>query len=524
MNRYLGRKKVVKRGEALVIALAGMVLGFLFIHFDAFTKYSKFVDKAAYEQLDELLFVIFFGGFAALVIAIRRTADMAREVRRREEAERKALKLARLDPLTGLPNRRVLGELLVRAVQEAARHDRDCAVLLIDLDHFKSVNDLHGHHIGDALLVEVSNRLRELASDTAHIARLGGDEFACWLSYERGNDAPGHLAMRIIRSLGRRYVIEGRTLEVSATIGIARSPRNSGDPATLLRAADIAMYHAKREQRGTFEYFRTEMDEKLQARAMLERDLRHAVAEGHIIPYFQPIYSLVEDRIIGFEALARWFHPERGLVSPVEFIPVAEDIGLMHDLTQHILTQSCIVAQTWPDGISFSVNVPPAQLLAGWFPAHTLATLTATGVAPSRLIIEVTENAFIEDADFASGIFESLHNAGIRVALDDFGKGYSSLTHLRQLRFDHLKIDSSFIRSIDTTESRQIIKAVIGLGGAMGMSVTAEGVEDEAVAHALGSLGCTHAQGYLFGKPVPASMTLPMLQPRASLRSEAVGG
>ncbi|MBC9032250.1 EAL domain-containing protein [Sphingomonas sp. JC676] len=244
---------------------------------------------------------------------------------------------------------------------------------------------------------------------------------------------------------------------------------------------------------------------------MLETELRDAIARGDVTPYFQPVISLADQRIVGFEALARWHHPTRGTIPPDEFIPIAEDLGLIDALTHRILRQGCIAARDWHGDTSLSINISPVQLKDTWLAARLLAILQETGFPPQRLIVEVTENAIIEDIEQVAVVFASLQNVGIRIALDDFGKGYSSLSHLRQLKFDHLKIDSSFVRSMDTAESCKIVSAVAGLGKALGMPVTAEGVESEEVADALRALGCEQAQGFLFGRPAPAIEAAHML-------------
>ncbi len=321
---------------------------------------------------------------------------------------------------------------------------------------------------------------------------------------ELDGDAPTRIASSLQRRLSEPLKTNGVTVEVGATIGIALCPSDGTDSETLLRCADVAMYEAKRHRRGTFRFFHAEMDSRLRERADLEVELRGAIADGHVLPYFQPVMSLCRSRIAGFEALARWEHPTRGLIPPDVFIPVVEDLGLIWQLTENILRASCIAARDWPADVTLSINIAPVQLKDDWLAARILAVLTEYNFPPSRLIVEVTENAIIDDIDEAAEVFASLQNAGIRIALDDFGKGYSSLSHLRQLRFNHLKIDSSFVRSMDSAESQKIVSAVSGLGKALGMPVTAEGVETIDVADALRALGCEQAQGYLFGAAVPA--------------------
>jgi len=452
-----------------------------------------------------------FAGFASIVLLFRRARDLRREIGRREASEEHATRLARHDPLTGLPNRRVLAEDLDTAIAAVRDCSAECAVFLIDLDLFKPINDVHGHVAGDAVLIEVAARIRAIVGNSGTVARMGGDEFACVISYETGCDLPARLAAQILRGLNEAILVEGVRMQIGSTIGIARAPHDGVTAIELLHGADLAMYKGKREGRGVYHFFDEEMDIQLRQRAALEDDLRLAVSAGEIIPHFQPVMNLQDNRILGFEALARWSHPTKGPIPPDIFIPIAEDLGIIDTITYAMLRASCAAARDWPASLSLSVNVSPLQLKDPWLASRLLAILTEAGIAPGRLIVEVTENAVIDDMIKAQEIFSSLQNAGVRLALDDFGKGYSSLYHLRQLRFDQLKIDRSFVHSMESPESATIVGAVAGLGKSLGMPVTAEGVETMAEADALRALGCEHAQGFLFGKPLNAADTLAFL-------------
>lgn len=503
MRNYLGRGTVIKPIEAGIIIAAAIALGVIFNRLDAFDKMVAFLELHEDWELDEYFFVLFFAGMGALFVAVRRGRELASEMHHREAAEKRALTLARHDPLTGLANRRVLHEELPALMDGARAAGRQCAVFVIDLDHFKPVNDVHGHETGDGVLIEVAARLNRACPDGL-TARVGGDEFVAVLTHEAGTDTPARAATQVVRMLSETYEIGGRKLELGATLGIARAPIDSTNAEELLRSADVAMYEGKRAGKGTYRFFHAEMDERLRARATLEADLRAAIEAGQVTPYFQPVISLADNRIIGFEALARWHHPTKGMIQPDDFIAVAEDIGLIDALSNRILREGCIAARAWHPDTTLSINISPMQLKDPWLSARLLGILSEMGFPPSRLIVEVTENAIIDDIELAAEVFGSLQNAGIRIALDDFGKGYSSLSHLRQLKFNHLKIDSSFVRSMDTIESQQIVAAVAGLGKALGMPVTAEGVETEAAAATLRALGCEQAQGYLFGKATSA--------------------
>lgn len=504
---YFGKSKFIQRREAAVILAGALLFCLLFITQDFFDEFVEFAAEHEEWELDELVAVVIFAALASVVLLYRRAREMRGEIERREHAEERANELARHDPLTGLPNRRRFNEELRTALDEVANSGNECAVFLVDLDQFKAVNDLHGHAIGDSLLVEIAERLRGVCEGNMRIARLGGDEFAAVLTYPASADLAARMAGRMIRAFRKPLHVEGVRIDANATVGVARCPTDATQASDLLRAADIAMYEGKRAGRGIYRFFHAEMDVRLRERAALEAELRHALEAGQVQAYFQPVITLGDERITGFEALARWNHPTRGLIGPDIFIPIAEDLSLIDELTYRILREGCRASQKWPPYTSLSINISPSQLKASWLPARLLAVLAETGFAPGRLIVEVTENAIIDDLAQAAEVFSSLQNAGVRIALDDFGKGYSSLYHLRQLRFDHLKIDSSFVLSMDSPESEKIVRAVAGLGKSLGMPVTAEGVETEKAANALRDFGCEQAQGFLFGAPVPAAET-----------------
>ena len=512
MDRYIGRSRIIHQGEAYVISAFALGLAWLFVHFDAFDRLAHFVEDHESWQLDEFISVVCVVGVASLTLLFRRANEMKREIALRHDAEATARELARHDPLTGLPNRRQFSEELKDLLTSVATGGDECAVFLIDLDRFKAVNDAHGHGVGDALLIQVADRLKGVCNDGTSIARLGGDEFVCILRYRAGTEAPARLAAQIVRALGTPFDINGLSIEANATIGVARCPIDATNAVDLLRAADIAMYEGKRNGKGVYRFFHAEMDARLRERAVLEADLRQAIELGEIKPYFQPIICLDGERITGFEALARWQHPIRGLLAPDAFIAVAEDLGIIDLLTYRILRESCGAARAWPPHTSLSVNISPMQLKDPWLTSRILAILAETGFAPGRLIVEVTEKAIIDDIALAADVFTSLQNAGVRIALDDFGMGYSSLCHLRQLRFDHLKIDSSFVLSMESAESEKIVRAITGLGRSLGMTVTAEGVETSMSMEALRDCGCEQAQGYLLGRPLAAHETALMLE------------
>jgi diguanylate cyclase (GGDEF)-like protein len=513
---YFGQSRLIQQGEARIVLLIAVILAGLFLQIDAFDLFADYVAQHEEWQLDEFASVVFVGSFASIVLLFRRSHEMKREIERREEAEAEANDLARHDPLTGLANRRRFTEELAATLAGVRNSIYECAVFLIDLDRFKTVNDIHGHAVGDTLLVEVAARLKAICSADTSIARLGGDEFVCILRYRAGTETAARLAGKIVRTLGEPFVFGGVQLDAKATVGIARCPIDATAPAELLRAADVAMYEGKASGKGVYRFYHAEMDARLRERAALESDLRDAIEHGQIKPFYQPIFTLEGNSISGFEALARWEHPTRGMIMPDAFIPVAEDLGIIDLLTYRILKQSCLASRDWPLHTSLSVNISPMQLRDPWLSSRILAILAETHFPPGRLIIEVTEKAIIDDMTGAAEVFSSLQNAGIRIALDDFGMGYSSLHHLRQLRFDHLKIDSSFVLSMESAESEKIVRAITGLGKSLGMTVTTEGVETSMSMDALRDCGCEQAQGYLLGAPVSAAETAILFEPRAA--------
>lgn len=418
----------------------------------------------------------------------------------KERAHALAEYLAQHDPLTGLPNRRLLSETLARVIDERAAQDEVQAIFLIDLDRFKPVNDLYGHATGDCVLREVATRLQHAMCEGEMAARLGGDEFAAVLR-AASVDRMLARARSLVVSLNQPVVVDLNYLDVGATIGVALSPAHGKTPEELLRAADLAMYQAKRDRRGSFRMFEDSLEEALRSKAHLVADLRKAIDAGDVAPFYQPLMCLAKGELIGFEILARWTHAERGFVPPDVFIPAAEDAGLIGELTYQLLRRVCRETLNWPPHLSLALNISPTQLDDPALPQRILSILVQENFPPSRLEIEVTENALIRDIEKAKTILEAIRSVGIHVVLDDFGTGYSSLYHLRKLRFDKIKIDRSYVQSVfDDPESAKIVDAIIGLGKSLGLPTTAEGIEDQEHLARFVELGCEFGQGYHFGK------------------------
>ncbi|WLA62767.1 bifunctional diguanylate cyclase/phosphodiesterase [Bradyrhizobium diazoefficiens] len=436
------------------------------------------------------------------------------------EAQAKISHMARHDALTGLPNRVLFHEQLEQGLRRTGSGDQ-LAVLCLDLDHFKDINDSLGHPIGDALLKEVGRRLKATVGESDTVARLGGDEFAV-VQIGRSEEAVARcLAGRLVEVISAPYEIDDHQIVIGVSIGISLSPQDGSNADELLKNADLALYRAKADGRGTYRFFETGMDARAQARRLLEMDLRAALQRDEFQPYYQPIRDVASGRVVVFEALLRWNHPQRGLIAPINFIPLAEETGLIVQLGEFVLRSACTDAATWPDDVDVAVNLSPVQFRNPNLIASVTAALTVSGLPARRLELEITESVLLQNSEATLTTLHELRAMGVRISLDDFGTGYSSLSYLRSFPFDKIKIDRSFVSELATREdSMAIIRAVTGLGRSLGIVTTAEGVENDAQLELLRREGCTQAQGYLFSKPRPASDVALMLE-RPRLRASA---
>ena len=447
------------------------------------------------------------------------------DITQRKEAEEHIQRLAFYDPLTGLPNRRLFQDRLEHAVARAERQERLTALMFLDLDHFKDVNDSLGHEVGDALLQAVAERLKELLRATDSVARLGGDEFAIIQCGLTNVDGAAVLAEKVVEALGEPFEIQGRQIFTGSSVGITIYPFDDSDINALVQNADTAMYRAKREGRGTYQFHTADMNAAAHARMALIADLHHAIEHHEFSLHYQPQVSLKSGGIIGLEALIRWHHPEHGLVSPAEFIPVAEESGLIVPIGHWVLDEACRQARQWQEAglpqMRIAVNISARQFRQGAIVEAVALTLANSGLDPDWLELEVTESALMDDVESAIDTMERLRALGVHLAIDDFGTGYSSMSYLKRFPVDHLKIAAEFIRDMTAdTDDSAIAKAIIDMGHSLNMKVIAEGVETDQQLRCLIDKGCDEKQGFFFSRPLPPKELEELIRNARSLQIE----
>jgi diguanylate cyclase (GGDEF)-like protein len=433
------------------------------------------------------------------------------DITERRRAEKQIRHLAHYDALTDLPNRALFHERLREELAHAAPN-RQLALLYIDIDEFKSVNDTLGHQAGDELLQSVAASLCREAGPNEFIARLGGDEFAIMQTGIKSQAEVIGLVTRVFDVIRTPFECHDHQVTSDASVGVAVAPQHGTDLDQILKNADLAMYAAKAAGRRTWRFFEPAMDARVKARRMLELDMRQALADGAFEVYYQPCVSLADNTITGCEALLRWRHPERGMISPADFIPVAEETGLINELGEWVLNTACKDAMTWPGDFKLAVNVSPVQFKSGSLPLKIAAALAASRLPARRLELEITEAVLIRDDDAALAILHQLRALGVRIALDDFGTGYSSLSYLQRFPFDKIKIDRCFVNDLATQGGSSIVQAVVNIADARHMMTLAEGVETSEQRESLRALGCSEMQGFLFSRPVPAAEIMRLLQ------------
>ena len=491
---------------------------------EALTAASLAATAARVAELRERTYYLAAGvGLVALGLGLTLWRRLSRNLSRSRgsllDAEERIQRLAASDLLTGLDNRAALHDAMQQLMARARRHEQTLAVLMVDLDRFKPVNDRHGHMVGDMVLKEVARRLGRCVRQGDLLARYGGDEFVIVVEETGGVNTAVAAAESIIDRMSQPIPFGDLVVSVGASVGVARFPFDAGSDDELLRKADSALYRAKQAGRGGVCLYDARLDERLSERHALEQELREAIASGQLVPHYQPIVDLAQRSVRSLELLCRWRHPVRGMLAPDTFIKLAEESNLIGPLTINLLDQACRDLTRFPTTWRLSFNVAPQQIQDESLVPQLLQVLAAHAVPPSRIDVELTETALVNDTARARSVILALKRAGMTVTLDDFGKGYSSLSYLAEMTFDKIKIDASFVRTLhESPKSAKIVSAIIGLSRSLGVHNVAEGVETEEQARALQKLGCTFAQGYLFGRPVRAAE----LADRAALAKDVI--
>ena len=449
---------------------------------------------------------------ALVIFGWRRYRELTREIDERRRAEARAKLLAAIDPLTQCLNRRSMFEATEEVRTRAAARGEAIAYCMIDIDNFKQINDMHGHVVGDAVLVMLSERFRSLLPREARLARLGGDEFAFVMPFPAGHhDRVDDFAIRIFETFAEPLQLPEVTIDITLSIGLAADHEPDGtiglvvDAATLMHRADMALYQAKKQGRNRYFWFEASMESELRFRHQLETGIRRGLSQAEFMPFYEQQVDLDSGELVGFEMLARWRSPQFGLISPDIFVPVAEEIGLISELSERLMEQAFADAREWDDSLTLSINISPVQLRDPWFAQRLLKMLVAANFPPQRLEIEITESCLHENIGLVRSMITSLRNQGVQIALDDFGTGYSSLEQLRNLPFDRIKIDRSFVAELrDPGNQSRIVEAIVALARGLDLPLTAEGVEDEDILNALKRMGKLKAQGYFYGRPEDA--------------------
>ena len=462
------------------------------------------------EAPDMLLINALLLNIALIIFGWRRYNELMHEIGERKAAEERARTLAETDPLTGCLNRRSLPPATDDLIALCADSESAVAVIMVDLDNFKQVNDLNGHAVGDCVLRQTADRIRAVVPHDTLVARLGGDEFVCVLRYDPvPPERLDRLVQRMIERVAEPIEIAGSTAEITVSVGISTNwcdldsdIAGRSDAQALMRRADIAMYHAKKRGKNCYYWFEAQMENELRFRSSLEAGIRAGLANGEFVPYYEQQIDLESGELTGFEMLARWNSPRLGQVSPEVFIPIAEDIGVIAALSEQLIERALEDAKEWDPSLTLSVNISPIQLNDPWFSQRLLKLLVAHNFPPQRFEIEITESCLHENIPLVRSMIVSLKNQGIKISLDDFGTGYSSLAQLRSLPFDRIKIDRSFVSELGQGgDGPKIINAIVSLGEGLGMPITAEGIEDDAILASLRDLGRLKGQGYIYGRP-----------------------
>jgi diguanylate cyclase (GGDEF)-like protein len=501
------RKVTADRDLTILVVVFGAILLFAGIGGVAVPRALFALFSAQYHS-DNLLVSALLLNIALIIFGWRRYRELQLEIDERTRAETQARLLAETDPLTGCLNRRSMAVATEQLRADAHARGKAVAYCLIDIDHFKQINDVYGHMVGDAALMELCKRFRQVLPREARLARLGGDEFAFVVAYDPGkHERIDDLVIRLFEVASLPLALERVTIEATICAGVASDEPLEGEADTLstealMHRADMAMYESKKQGRNRYFWFEPGMESELRFRNELEIGIRRGLQNGEFEPYYEQQIDLETGDLVGFEMLARWRSPQLGLVSPEIFIPVAEEIGLINELSEQLMQRAFVDAREWDDRLTLSINISPVQLRDPWFSQKLLKMLVGAKFPPHRLEIEITESCLHDNIGMVRSMITSLRNQGIKISLDDFGTGYSSFEQLRALPFDRLKIDRSFISELRENDGRsRIVDAIISLGQGLNLPITAEGVEDEKILAALKQMGGLKAQGYVYGKP-----------------------
>jgi len=479
---------------------------------------DNFLSGAA--QIDQTLAIALLLNVALILFGWRRHRDLSTEVEVRTAAEARAHMLAARDPLTGFLNRRSLAEEGGALFVRATRRYKTVALLMIDLDHFKAINDLHGHAVGDGLLRQVAGEITDALPNGALLARIGGDEFACAFLFDSGHTGPVERVLdRVIGKLSAPFEHEGLLLNISASIGIASSDQGCATIDALLRAADTALYAAKNAGRNRFVWFDRALEREHERRLALETNLRGAIQRQEIAPYFEQQIDLTTGKLCGFEVLARWTQANGSVLDPAVFVPIAERTGMIADLSLSVMRQAFLAARDWDPALTLSVNLGPRQLQDAWLAQKIIKVLTETAFPPTRLEVEVTEAALFDNLPLVQSTLASLKNQGVGLVLDDFGSGFASISHLRAAAFERIKISRSFVGAMTESSDHAVtVNAVARLGECFNLPITAVGIADATIEERLRAIGCTRGQGYYYARPSNVANTRRLLGQRGLLR------
>ncbi|MGB3711896.1 MAG: EAL domain-containing protein [Erythrobacter sp.] len=479
------------------------------------------------EPPDHLLVNALLLNVVLIIFGWRRYRELKGEIAERRRAEQQARRLAEIDPLTGCLNRRSMNRASERVRAHANAQRKALAYCMIDLDNFKKINDLHGHALGDAVLVELAGRIQSRLPEGAHLARLGGDEFGFILTFDPENRAMiDDLIVRLYEQVSKPFENDGTHVDASISIGVACDHDehgfnpDAGDIGVLMQQADIAMYHAKKQGKNRYFWFEPSMENDLRYRNEIEIGIRNGLTTDEFVPYYEQQVDIETGELVGFEMLARWHSPKLGVVSPEIFIPIAEEIGVIGELAEQLLRKALVDASEWPDHLTLAINVSPVQMRDPWFAQKLLKLLVEHRFPAARLEIEITESCLHENIGLVRSLIASLRNQGVQVSIDDFGTGYSSLEQLRTLPFDRIKIDRNFVGELNNPNNKsQIVDAIVSLGRGLDLPITAEGIEDEAILTSLKRLGKLKGQGYLYGRPETAEQVRERLGTKGSSRN-----